>query len=55
MPELNPPRVLPKGNVGTPVSLMRELVRTCQLPPKLLQEVSLDWTHPGLKTVIAKL
>lgn len=47
LPELDPPRVLPKGNVGTPVSLMRELVRACQLPPKLLQEVGLDRAHPG--------
>ena len=39
LPELCPPQVLPKGNVGTPLSLLRELVRSCQLPPKLLEEV----------------
>ena len=35
LPELNPPPMLPQGNVGTPLDFIQERVRECSkfLPP----------------------
>ncbi|EDO41134.1 predicted protein [Nematostella vectensis] len=48
LPELNPPAVMPNGNVGTPISTFIELIRLCKFPPLLIKKLGL--TFPRSKT-----
>ncbi|OCT92014.1 hypothetical protein XELAEV_18015071mg [Xenopus laevis] len=34
MSEMNPPAMMPQGNVGTPLKVFLQLIRSCRLPPK---------------------
>ncbi|EGD81867.1 hypothetical protein PTSG_11400 [Salpingoeca rosetta] len=45
LPELNPPKSMPNGNVGTPTALYHELIRTCQLPPPVVGKLGLDFVR----------
>lgn len=40
LPELCPPDVLPRGNVGTPLADLRGLIRSCRLPPRVIAQVN---------------
>ncbi len=39
--ELNPPDIMPSGNVGTPTSVFNELIRECRLPPKVVTRLGI--------------
>lgn len=39
--ELNPPILMPNGNVGTPTSIFLEHIRTCRLPANLIGKLGL--------------
>ncbi|KAG9493090.1 G patch domain-containing protein 3 [Eleutherodactylus coqui] len=43
MSELNPPALMPQGNVGTPLGVFMELIRSCRLPPKLITRLGLQF------------
>ncbi|XP_033837485.1 G patch domain-containing protein 3 [Periophthalmus magnuspinnatus] len=39
--ELNPPALMPNGNVGTPVTVFLQLIQSCRLPPRLIRKLGL--------------
>lgn len=41
--ELNPPDVMPHGNVGTPTKNFLSLIRECRLPPKIINKLGLEF------------
>lgn len=41
LPEMNPPSVMPQGNVGTPLTTFMELIRTCKLPSHVIKKLQL--------------
>ena len=43
LPELNPPALMPAGNVGTPVSVFLQLIQSCRLPPRLIRKLGLTF------------
>ena len=43
LPELNPPSVMPNGNVGTPLSVFMDLIRKCKFPPHLIKKLGLNF------------
>lgn len=43
LPELNPPSVMPRGNVGTPLSTFMELIRACKLPSNVIRKLQLEF------------
>ncbi|XP_044142105.1 G patch domain-containing protein 3 [Bufo gargarizans] len=47
MPELKPPALMPQGNVGTPVGVFLQLIRSCRLPPKLITRLGLKFRRSG--------
>ncbi len=47
LPELNPPALMPAGNVGTPVSVFLELIQSCRLPPRLIRKLGLIFPKTG--------
>ncbi|XP_071993127.1 G patch domain-containing protein 3 [Engystomops pustulosus] len=47
MSELNPPALMPQGNVGTPVAVFLQLIRSCRLPPKLITRLGLKFRRSG--------
>ncbi|XP_073420000.1 G patch domain-containing protein 3 [Dendrobates tinctorius] len=47
MSELNPPALMPQGNVGTPMGVFMQLIRTCRLPPKLITRLGLKFRRSG--------
>ncbi|KYO37059.1 G patch domain-containing protein 3 [Alligator mississippiensis] len=47
LPELNPPAFMPQGNVGTPLSVFLELIRTCRLPPRVIKKLQLNFPKTG--------
>ncbi|XP_063810776.1 G patch domain-containing protein 3 [Pseudophryne corroboree] len=47
MSELNPPALMPQGNVGTPVSVFLQLIRSCRLPPRLITRLGLKFRRSG--------
>lgn len=47
MSELNPPALMPQGNVGTPVGVFLQLIRSCRLPPKLITRLGLQFRRSG--------
>ncbi|XP_029427243.1 G patch domain-containing protein 3 isoform X2 [Rhinatrema bivittatum] len=47
MPELNPPAMMPQGNVGTPVKVFLELIQACRLPPRIIKRLALKFPKTG--------
>ena len=45
MPEMNPPELMPQGNVGTPTKIFLDLIQRCLLPHNLIQKLQLEF--PG--------
>ena len=43
MPELNPPPIMPNGNVGTPLSVFVELIKACKFPSNLISKLDLQF------------
>ncbi|KAL2084983.1 hypothetical protein ACEWY4_020501 [Coilia grayii] len=43
LPELNPPSLMPAGNVGTPVTVFLQLIQSCRLPPRLIRKLGLTF------------
>ena len=43
LPELNPPLVMPRGNVGTPLQTFMELIRSCKLPGHVIKKLRLEF------------
>lgn len=41
--ELNPPALMPNGNVGTPVKTFLQLIQSCRLPPRLIRKLGLTF------------
>uniref|UniRef100_A0A3B1JVJ4 G patch domain containing 3 n=1 Tax=Astyanax mexicanus TaxID=7994 RepID=A0A3B1JVJ4_ASTMX len=47
LPEMNPPPLMPQGNVGTPVSVFLQLIQSCRLPPRLIRQLGLTFPKTG--------
>ncbi|KAM8787907.1 G patch domain-containing protein 3 [Rhynchonycteris naso] len=47
LPELNPPVLMPNGNVGTPLQVFLELIRACRLPPRIITQLQLQFPKTG--------
>lgn len=43
LPELNPPDLMPRGNVGTPLSVFMDLIRNCRLPSHVIKKLKLSF------------
>ncbi|XP_010865398.2 G patch domain-containing protein 3 [Esox lucius] len=43
LPELNPPSLMPAGNVGTTVKVFLQLIQSCRLPPRLIRKLGLTF------------
>ena len=43
MPEMNPPHLMPQGNVGTPTTIFLDLIQKCLLPHNLIQKLNLKF------------
>ena len=43
LPELNPPNVMPRGNVGTPLSQFMGLIKSCKLPAQVIRKLRLEF------------
>ncbi|XP_069751589.1 G patch domain-containing protein 3 isoform X2 [Narcine bancroftii] len=41
--ELNPPAIMPNGNVGTPLKIFLELIQACRLPPRIITKLCLKF------------
>ena len=41
--ELQPPDIMPNGNVGTPTAVFLQFIRECRLPPKMIQKLGLTF------------
>lgn len=47
LPELNPPVLMPNGNVGTPLHVFLDLIRACRLPPRIITQLQLQFPKTG--------
>uniref|UniRef100_A0A803JWA3 GPN-loop GTPase 2 n=1 Tax=Xenopus tropicalis TaxID=8364 RepID=A0A803JWA3_XENTR len=47
MSEMNPPAMMPQGNVGTPLKVFLQLIRSCRLPPKVITKLGLCFPSNG--------
>ncbi|KAJ8373245.1 hypothetical protein AAFF_G00267370 [Aldrovandia affinis] len=47
LPEMNPPALMPAGNVGTPVTAFLRLIQACRLPPRLIRRLGLTFPSTG--------
>ncbi|XP_039595676.1 G patch domain-containing protein 3 [Polypterus senegalus] len=47
LPELNPPALMPNGNVGTPSKVFLELIQACRLPPSIIKKLGLKFHKTG--------
>ncbi|KAK1153006.1 hypothetical protein AOXY_G30335 [Acipenser oxyrinchus oxyrinchus] len=47
LPEMNPPALMPSGNVGTPVTVFLELIQACRLPPRIITKLGLKFPKTG--------
>ena len=45
LPELNPPHVMPQGNVGTPLSTFMDLIQACKFPSQLIKKLQLKFPN----------
>ena len=43
LPELNPPSLMPSGNVGTTIKVFLQLIQSCRLPPRLIRNLGLTF------------
>ena len=43
LPELNPPSVMPHGNIGTPTSIFMDLIQQCKLPGRIIKKLNLEF------------
>ncbi|KAL4223796.1 G patch domain-containing protein 3 [Mactra antiquata] len=43
LPELNPPDLMPNGNVGTPTLVFMDFIKQCRLPPKVIKKLGLSF------------
>ncbi|KAJ8044005.1 G patch domain-containing protein 3 [Holothuria leucospilota] len=43
LPELNPPDIMPRGNVGTPTQTFLELIKDCKIPPSVIRKLGLTF------------
>ncbi|XP_062322539.1 G patch domain-containing protein 3 [Osmerus eperlanus] len=43
LPELNPPSLMPSGNVGTTIKVFLQLIQSCRLPPRLIRKLGLTF------------
>ena len=43
LPELNPPAVMPQGNVGTPLATFMALIKACKLPAHVIKKLQLQF------------
>ena len=49
LPELNPPSVMPQGNVGTPLAVFMNLIRSCKLPGYIIKKLKLEFPKSRTK------
>ena len=49
MIELNPPQVMPRGNVGTPTDVFIKLINSCKLPTKVIRKLKLEFPKSRAK------
>ena len=49
LPELNPPNVMPRGNVGTPLATFMQLIRSCKLPSHVIRKLQLEFPKSRTK------
>ncbi|XP_065561217.1 G patch domain-containing protein 3-like isoform X2 [Artemia franciscana] len=42
-PELRPPKEMPHGNVGTSTKVFLDIIRSCQLPPRTIRRLGLEF------------
>ncbi|KAK3752733.1 hypothetical protein QZH41_018704 [Actinostola sp. cb2023] len=49
LPELNPPPIMPNGNVGTPLTVFIGLIRACKFPPHLIKKLGLTFPRSKRK------
>lgn len=47
--EMNPPQIMPNGNVGTPLTVFIELIRECKFPPHLIKKLGLSFPRSKKK------
>jgi len=45
LPELNPPQMMPRGNVGTPLATFMDLIRACKFPSHLIKKLQLKFPN----------
>lgn len=43
LPELNPPSLMPQGNVGTPLKTFMASIRSCKLPTHVIKKLRLEF------------
>jgi len=43
LPELNPPTMMPNGNIGTPTAFFLKAINECRLPSKLIGKLKLEF------------
>jgi len=43
--ELNPPNMMPQGNVGTPLTTFMDLIRACKFPSHLIKKLQLKFPN----------
>lgn len=43
LPELRPPSLMPRGNVGTPLATFMALIRSCKLPSHVIRKLRLEF------------
>ena len=49
--ELNPPSVMPQGNVGTPTATFLSLINKCLLPPSIIKKLGLKFKKNTSKKI----
>ena len=47
--ELNPPALMPQGNVGTPTATFMHLINSCRLPTKVIRKLKLEFPKSRTK------
>lgn len=55
LPELNPPSVMPHGNVGTPTSTFLSLVNKCLLPASIIKKLNLRFPKQKSKKIYSQV
>ena len=55
LPELHPPDIMPRGNVGTPTSVFLVLIRECRLPPQVIGKLGLKFPRTRTNKMYSKM